>query len=1515
MAGDIQFGIRIKLDGSGAFVAEVDQASEAVNRLGKKAKDSASEATSSVESLAGSLRGVGKTAVGAFAFVGLSAAVGKFIQLADASAQLQSQIKLVTSSAQQQAEVYQRLLTTANGARVGVSELATTYAQLARATGDMGISQDRLLKVTETMSKAITISGGSAASAQAAMVQLSQGFASGTLRGEELNSVMEQTPRLAQAIAQGLGVSIGQLRAMGAAGELTAEKVLGALERSAGAVAKEFGQVETTVGQSITVLGNSTLDLVGKFDKATGASRGLAAAIAGIGSAMDKIGKAFDEATVGDNWFANLNRRMEQSNALLARNQQLSNLAREAARPDTSEARRREIVGERAAIGSDIGGVFVSAAEFAADDARLVRSAETKIAALDSVRAAVSAYVNDKGNMSKAEQRTKALAAAFEDYKKATKGVAAGTAEAAAAAHAYAQAQQNVIDKFKDTKAAAVARAAESERVKDLEEQRKALAAVSGVTDDYVETLGRYIRLRDTYAITEEQANRAIEALIKRQPSAIALLKEQAQEQAYLNAGVDAAFALDKARADASERAAAAIRGTLEPMEAEAKYLGMSNELKARAIYLDQVAAAARRGEISEDQADQARARYEVAFDKINNKKVADQAAADMSDSANRSADAWRKAADDMNNSLTDSFLRSAENGKGIIETMLASFKGAAISLVVRPVISGALSPITNALSGGAGGGLSALGSSVGSLFGAAGGAFGGGLGAGMTSFGGIRSGLETLNLAGGLGALGSEGLAGTLASQGLGQVIGGAIPYLGAALALYSAFAKKRGGPKGGGSFSTTGERLYTPDASDLDLATLGGGVVGSAAQLAQQFGGSASGLQIGLGFDTDPQGTAQNRVSSFVRDASGRTVLDNIAGREVGRDSAELQTELATESKRVLLAALQASDLQDGFAEVFARLNPAEAAPEAIDNLITLAGSLRSIGEAAKGLPGVMGTVANLSATARESLLGLAGGLDALVEKQGVYYSEFFSIEEKIANASRVLTGQFGEIGLSFDSLLANVDGPRQAFRALVEGLDLTSEAGRQSYTALLDLAGPLDQYLDAVESLTPATEDAAAAVDDLTDTTNTLADTLKDALQTQIDAMTTSFGDLAGAMREIEPAAVTLVDAWRANKAEIEKLKGALGMGTVGTTDTAIARYQTAQGAVTGIQGARAGLQDRILDARLRGMAPGDQVGALRGTEANLWSQVGGSGDQTGLLARIEQTILRRIGIEGQIDAGGRQAGFDQAYASAVEAARLAKLARTDQIGVLTAQRKAAEEQISALERMRNFSRQIGDYATGLRIGDMSPLAPRDRIAEARDAFRRDLAGAAAGDQFAQGNLQGSAQAYLEQTRQFFASSDEYVRVFDEVSQALSGMVQMGAVDEQIALLQSQITQSTAQTEYLSNLVDAIPALEHATVDTSAAEVAALLAIDRALAVNERNAADEAVAARNVLVDLLGVQTRLEVTQADEIRRLRAAQIVLENALAALATNTAATADNTAAIADAVTLTNTAPAAVTV
>lgn len=214
-------------------------------------------------------------------------AVRELIQAADGYASLNARLKLATNSASEFATAQAAVFNIAQRSGSDLVSVGDLYASLSRSTQQLGVSQSALLGVVESINQALVISGGSSESAAAALVQLGQGFSAGALRGEELNSVMEQAPRLAKAIADGLGVPIGKLREMGQAGELTAERVFSALQKSSGALQKEFEQMPITVSRATTEAGNSLLRLIGVIDQATGATGALALAISGVSRGVD----------------------------------------------------------------------------------------------------------------------------------------------------------------------------------------------------------------------------------------------------------------------------------------------------------------------------------------------------------------------------------------------------------------------------------------------------------------------------------------------------------------------------------------------------------------------------------------------------------------------------------------------------------------------------------------------------------------------------------------------------------------------------------------------------------------------------------------------------------------------------------------------------------------------------------------------------------------------------------------------------------------------------------------------------------------------------------------------------------------------------------------------------------------------------------------------------------------------------------------------------------------------------
>lgn len=189
--------------------------------------------------------------------------------------------------------VYRALLQVSNETRSSVEGSIELYSRLAVSSKELGVSQQQLIDFTKSLNQAILLSGASAQEAQAGIIQLSQGIASGTLRGDELRSVLEQLPAVADVIAKSLKVTRGELRKLGEDGKITAQTVLRAFQEARGELDQRFAKSVPTLSQSFQVLRNNVLDFIGRLDSATGASQGISRALLLVANNLDQLAAGF----------------------------------------------------------------------------------------------------------------------------------------------------------------------------------------------------------------------------------------------------------------------------------------------------------------------------------------------------------------------------------------------------------------------------------------------------------------------------------------------------------------------------------------------------------------------------------------------------------------------------------------------------------------------------------------------------------------------------------------------------------------------------------------------------------------------------------------------------------------------------------------------------------------------------------------------------------------------------------------------------------------------------------------------------------------------------------------------------------------------------------------------------------------------------------------------------------------------------------------------------------------------
>lgn len=264
----------------GGFQQGMDQAARSTQRsMGQVAR----HAESASESVTGSFKTIAGAAA---AFL----SVQQVVDYSQTWVGVQNRIKQVSETFEEFSKQSSAVFSIAQNSQSSLEATAELYQRIAASSGQLGATQEKVAQVTQNISKAMSASGVSAESAQAALVQLGQAFASGVLRGEELNSVLEQAPGLAQAIADGLGVARESLRSMGEAGKLTSKEVFSAILSQTRSIDDAFARSQTTVSGAFQVMENSAAKFFGTLDETLGITKSFVQAALSVSAAWDASG-------------------------------------------------------------------------------------------------------------------------------------------------------------------------------------------------------------------------------------------------------------------------------------------------------------------------------------------------------------------------------------------------------------------------------------------------------------------------------------------------------------------------------------------------------------------------------------------------------------------------------------------------------------------------------------------------------------------------------------------------------------------------------------------------------------------------------------------------------------------------------------------------------------------------------------------------------------------------------------------------------------------------------------------------------------------------------------------------------------------------------------------------------------------------------------------------------------------------------------------------------------------------
>lgn len=274
-----------------AFKDQAD-AAEKASKSTKELSDNQKNAISSADALASAVK---RLAASYLSIQGLKKAVDLSDGLVSTRARLDRMNDGLQTTQQLETIIYQ----SAQRSRGNFMDTMGLVSQLGTMAGSAFGNTKEIVQFAEQLNKQLALSGASGQAAQAAILQLEQGLASGVLRGDELNSVMEQAPAIARSIADYLQVDMGKLREMGQQGQLTAAVVKNAMFAAAAETNAEFAKTPMTWAQVWTVASNAAIRAL---DPLLAAINWVANNIQTVVPIVISLGTAFGVLLIAANW-------------------------------------------------------------------------------------------------------------------------------------------------------------------------------------------------------------------------------------------------------------------------------------------------------------------------------------------------------------------------------------------------------------------------------------------------------------------------------------------------------------------------------------------------------------------------------------------------------------------------------------------------------------------------------------------------------------------------------------------------------------------------------------------------------------------------------------------------------------------------------------------------------------------------------------------------------------------------------------------------------------------------------------------------------------------------------------------------------------------------------------------------------------------------------------------------------------------------------------------------------------
>ena len=269
--------LKIIIDARGAEAGS-RRATRAMNRM-KRSSDGVTKSLSAMQKV--------------FYSLGISVAIEVARRYADAWTSAANKLKVFIQNANDLVDTQHRLYEISNKTWQSYDASVTLFNKMLLVQKPLNATMEDMYTVTEAVGKAVSLSGATAATASGALLQLGQALSSGRVYAEEFNSIIEGTPRLAIAVAEGLGyASVGILKKAIQDGKVTSEQLFGAIKGQADKLTEEFGRTSLTTSAGFQILGNALQKLIGEFDTSTGITSALSKAIVGLAENLELVAKA-----------------------------------------------------------------------------------------------------------------------------------------------------------------------------------------------------------------------------------------------------------------------------------------------------------------------------------------------------------------------------------------------------------------------------------------------------------------------------------------------------------------------------------------------------------------------------------------------------------------------------------------------------------------------------------------------------------------------------------------------------------------------------------------------------------------------------------------------------------------------------------------------------------------------------------------------------------------------------------------------------------------------------------------------------------------------------------------------------------------------------------------------------------------------------------------------------------------------------------------------------------------------